>query len=353
MTYTAWAYLGNLDAPAARRFLRRSILVGTIVAAVTATAAIFVSLMVTATMQVTLLTLLLLIGQTAYLLGASALLMTGKELRLLVALVPAVVGAGIGLWQRRAAVVGPLAPVEPPRYPELVLLGASVVLTVVFALVGTRKAARPAQPLPRAVWPGALMHAAYGLLIALLVLYPALNELLTENYEALPLSVTLAALPLVLSMGVAEGLLHEHRRTVRRLLATTASPAEFARAARRALGWTQLRFAGVLAALTSVLALGVATLGPADARVFLIGADYLLIGTAVFAAMALILMGRIGIVLAGLTAAVAALLAFNVAANFMTTDSASLLWLGAVGAVLSAVFAALVHRYIVRTVSHW
>ena len=124
---------------------------------------------------------------------------------------------------------------------------------MVFALVATRGAARPVQRLGAPAWSRGLQQFAFGLLVALVVLFPAVNELVNENYDALPLSVTLAALPLVLAMGVAEGLLDRYRARMYALLAATASPTVFARAARRALAGHQLVFAATLVALSGAV----------------------------------------------------------------------------------------------------
>jgi hypothetical protein len=67
----AWAYLGDRDPAAARRFLRRSLLVGVTLAAVVATVAVYAALIFTATTEVTLATVLLLVGQSAYLMAAA------------------------------------------------------------------------------------------------------------------------------------------------------------------------------------------------------------------------------------------------------------------------------------------
>jgi hypothetical protein len=349
MTYIAWAYIGNLDTPAARRFLRRSVLVGLLVAMVVAVAAVYASLVLTVTMRVSLWTLLLLVGQTAYLLAAATLLMTGNELRLLIALAPAAVGSVV------AVVAGEAGPGPSPGLhgPGLPWLGASVITAVVLALVSTRSAARPAQPLPRSTVLVAFMHAGYGLMIALLVLYPAFNDLLNDNFEALPLSVTLAALPLVLAMGIAESLLYEHRADVRRLLASTGSPREFARDVRRAVWRAHLRFVGALAALTGLLgSVAVAAFGMTDPRFVLLGLDYVVLGAAIFAAMVLALIGRIAIVLATLGTGAAVLILFTMQSDHLVDDAAALAWHGAVALALLAVHVALVQRYTARTVSH-
>ena len=218
----AWAYLGDRDPAAARRFLRRSLLVGVVLAVLVATVAVYAALILTATTEVTLATVLLLAGQSAYLMAAAVLLMTGHELLLLVALLPALAALALDQAGRTIA--------EPLRW-----IGGSVALAGVFALVATRGAARPVQRLGAPAWMRGLQQFGFGLLVALLVLFPAINELVVENYDALPLSVTLAALPLVVAMGVAEGLLHRFRARTQSLLASTSSSAAFARSALRTL----------------------------------------------------------------------------------------------------------------------
>ena len=75
--------------PGARRFLRRALLVGCLLAALLATVAVFAALILTPTMRVTLATVVLLTGQSGYLLAAATLLLTGREPLLLGALLPA------------------------------------------------------------------------------------------------------------------------------------------------------------------------------------------------------------------------------------------------------------------------
>ncbi len=353
MTFVAWAYIGNLDVPAAHRFLRRSVLVGLLVATVVAVVAVYASLVLTVTMQVTLWTLLLLVGQSAYLFAAATLLMTGNELRLLIALAPAVVGSILAVSTGEAGpMVGPGT--GPAAYGSgHPWLGASVILAVVLALTSTRDGARPAQPLPRSTMFTALMHAGYGLMIALLVLYPAFNELLNDNFEALPLSVTLAALPLVLSMGIAESLLYAHRADVRRLLASTGSTSEFARDVRRAVWRAHLRFIGALATMTALLGgVAVAVFGMTDPRFVLLGLDYAVLGAAVFAAMVLTVIGRIAVVLTTLGTGTAVLIGFTLQADHLVDDATALTWHGAVGLALLILHGALVQRCTARTVSH-
>ena len=337
----AWAYLGDRDPAGARRFLRRSLMAGVLLAVVVATVAVYAALILTSTMQVNLATVVLLAGQSAYLMAAAVLLMTGRELLLLAALVPAVVAVVLDVAGR---------PVAAP----LSWIGATVVLAMICAVGATRGAARPAQRLGPAAWARGLQQFAFGLLVALVVLFPAVNELVNENYDALPLSVTLAALPLVLSMGVAEALLHRYRARVQRLLDGTASPAAFARSTHRALAGHQLVFAAALAALSLAVGGAVTALsGAVDTRYVLLALDYAVLGPALFAAMLLSLLGRAERVVETLAAAVAALAAFELhAAVEAATDTEALIWFGIVGAAVLVVHLVLVRRCVTVPVHH-
>jgi hypothetical protein len=337
----AWAYLGDRDPAGARRFLRRSLLLGVVLAVMVATVAVYAALILTSTMNVTLVTVVLLAGQSAYLMAATVLLMTGCELLLLVALLPALAAFALDLAGD---------PVESPLH----WIGGSVVLATVLALVATRGAARPGQRLGLAAWVRGLQQFGFGLLVALVVLFPAVNELVNENYDALPLSVTLAALPLVLAMGVAEGLLHRYRARMQSLLGSTSSSAAFARSARRALRGHQLVFAASLVALSAAVGGAVAALsGAVDTRYVLLAVDYAVLGPALFAAMLLSMLGRAERVVETMSAAVVALSAFELhAATQAATDTEALVWFGIVGAVTLVVHVVLVRRCVVVPVHH-
>jgi hypothetical protein len=352
ITYIAWVHLGHFDLPAARRFLRRSLLIGIVLATILAVIAVYAALMLTVTMQVTLWTVLLLVGQTAYLLAAITLLMTGHELRLLIALAPAMVGVLVGLLDRQPASAS--GPDAVATGGGLLWLAASVMLAVGIALISTAGGARPRLPLPGRALASAGLHACYGLMVALLVLYPAANELVNQNFEALPLSVTLAALPLVIGMGVAESLLYRHRIEVMELLSATSSPGDFARAIRSRVLWTHIRFAAALATATVLLGSSATVFfGMSDVRFALLGLDYLVLGVAVFAGMVLNMMGRISTVVCTLGAAVAALALFTLQADYQVADAAALTWYGMVAAILFGTHAVLVRRYVAHAASHW
>ncbi|MDT0350324.1 hypothetical protein [Pseudonocardia charpentierae] len=342
----AWAYLGDRDPAAARRFLRRSLLVGVVLAVLVATVAVYAALILTATTEVTLATVLLLAGQSAYLMAAAVLLMTGHELLLLVALLPALAALALDQAGRQVAALTGIGPLH--------WIGGSVALAGVFALVATRGAARPVQRLGAPTWMRGLQQFGFGLLVALLVLFPAVNELVVENYDALPLSVTLAALPLVLAMGVAEGLLHRYRARTQSLLDATSSATTFARAALRTLRRYQLVFAGSLVALSALVGGAVAALsGAVDTRYLLLALDYAVIGPALFAAMLLSMLGRAGRVLEIFALAVVALAAFELhAAVQAATDIEALIWFGVVGAATLLVLLVLVRRCVVVPVHH-
>jgi hypothetical protein len=337
ITGLAWSHLGNQDPAGARRFLRRALLGGTLLAGVGATLAVLAALVLTSTVQVDLTTVPLLAAQSVYLLAAAVLLMTGREPLLLVALCPALV----------------TLVARPVGEQAAVGIGASVVLAYVFALVATRRSARPHQRLGAAAWGAAGAQFCHGLLVALLVLFPALNELRNENYDALPLSVTLAALPLVLAMGIAEALIHRFRRRMTALLAATSSPAVFARSARRVLLRYELAFALPLVALSAVFGLVMLASAVRDVRYALLTFGYVVLGVALFGAMLLNLMGLIGRVLATLGAQVVALAAVEAhAAVRPLTDTAALAWFAIVAVVGLVVRLALVRRYVTVPVRH-
>jgi len=344
VTSIAWAHLGNLDPAGARRFLRRALAGGTVAAAIGGVLAVYAALLLTSTMAVDLTTILLLTGQAAYLLAAAALLLCRRELWLLAALAPAATGALLGLLIPRAG-----APAS-----ELLWPAASVVAAVVLALVATRRSARPRQPLPRSAWRTAGTQTCYGLLVALLVLFPALDQLVHPGFDPLPLSVTAVALPLVLGMGVAESVVLRLRGTMTQLVAATGSTPDFTRAARRATLRAHLGFAAALTAMSAVIwVLVVASGTRPDLRVPLLGADYVVLGTTLFAATVLTVLGHGGRVATVLTGGVVALVAFLALSGQADIPSwVSLAWHTAVGLVLLAVLGVLVRRYAGRPVSY-
>jgi hypothetical protein len=93
--------------------------------------------------------------------------------------------------------------------------------------------------------------------------------------------------------------------------------------------------------------------GTLDARYGLLAGGYVVLGTAIFTAMLLNLLGRGRRVLATLAATVAALVAFEVHAVSVTaTDTEALAWLAIVATVTLVVHLVLVRRYVAVPVSH-
>lgn len=346
VTSVAWSHLGNLDLPGARWFLRRALLAGGLLALLASTVAVFAVLLLTSTTSVDLITVLMLAGQATYLLAAAALLMCGREAWLLAALAPAMVGALLGLALTQPGPVGALgAPIAVPGR-DLLWPAASVVLAVALALVATRRGRRPRAGLVRSAWSRAGTQVGHGLFVAVLVLFPALDQLVHPGFDPLPQSVTLVALPLVLCMGIAESLAHRFRWTAAGLLGSTGSTAWFARAARRAALRAHLVFAGVLAGATVLLGVVVVMVaGDPDGRVVLLGVDYLVLGVALFATTVLTVLGRDDRVLAVLAAGVTALSAFLARAEPLTSSSSTaIVWHLGTNTLLLGVLGVLVAR---------
>lgn len=357
VTAAAWAHLGNLDPAAARRLLRRALLGGTVLAALLAVPAVYLALVTTSTMAVDLTTVGLLTAQAAYLLAAAALLLCSREVWLLVALLPAVAGVVLAL-------AGPASYGPDLRWPA-----ASVGLAVLLALVATRRPARPHQPLGPRAWTRAGVQTLAGLLVGLLVVFPAVDQLVRPSFDPLPLSVTVVALPLVLAMGLAESLALRLRRRFRALLATTPSAAVFARSARRATLGAQLQLGTALAATTGAVVLAV-VLGPAptasgavsaalsgaphvEPRLLLLAADYVVLGTVLFTATMLGVLGAGGRAVVVLAAGVLALGGFVLAALDVPTPGwVPLACHAGVGAALLLVLGVLLLRRVARPVHH-
>ena len=184
-------------------------------------------------------------------------------------------------------------------------------------------------------------------------MFPAINELVDENYDALPLSVTLAAIPLVLAMGVAETRLHRFRAAMAALLAARRrQPSSPARPGAPCSGTSSCSPSRSCCCRRRWGRRGRAS-GPPDVRYLLLALDYVVLGVALFAAMLLSLLGRADRVLETLGAGAVALAAFELhAATQAATDTEALIWFGIVGAVLLVVHLVLVRRCVTVPVHH-
>jgi hypothetical protein len=269
--------------------------------------------------------------------------------------VPGVVGAVLGLLVPREGPVSALAnPTSGVPARDLLYPAASVVLAVVLALVATRGARRPVSVLPRAAWAQAGAHVVFGLFVAVVVLFPALEQILDDGFDPLPLSLTSLALPLVLTMGVAEWLVVRFRERTTALLGATGSTRRFALRARHAALRAHLSYVAALTGATVLLGIVIAAASRSwDGRLVLLAADYVVLGTALFAAAMLTALGRSDRVLLLLSGAVAALSAFVVRGQAVpTSGTAAILWHLGTGLVLLVVLALLVRRTAGVPVAH-
>jgi hypothetical protein len=174
------------------------------------------------------------VGQVLYLLAATVALTAGAEAWLFGALVPLILGslyallvthgAGPRLWQAAAA---------------------SVALTVLVAVAATaRRRASDEALVTRPVVRTAVGQSAFGLLAGCLLTFATVWAAAGPGPAAV---VTVIALPLSLTMGLAELMLYRYRRFGFRLLHRSVNLLEFATAARS-------RYAAVLAGYLAVLA---------------------------------------------------------------------------------------------------
>jgi hypothetical protein len=268
--------------------------------------------------------------------------------------VPAVIGSILALQAPRAGPASAFGVRTGRPGPDLLWPAASVVLAVVLALVATRGARRPSAGLTRAAWTQAGGQVGYGLFVAVLVVFPAIDQLVDPGFDPLPLSVTLVALPLVLGMGLAESLVLRFRARCAVLLVEEWSTARFAHRARLMALGLHLKFACALATATVALGAAVVFAGQAwDPRLALLGADYLVLGTVLFAATLLRVLGggdRVLLVVSGGVTALAAFLAHG--GHQHVPGTSAIIWHTGVGVLMLLVLAVQVRRSVGIPVRH-
>lgn len=225
-------------------------------------------------------------AQTAYLIGSATLLVFDADRLLLIALAP---GAGLSILALTAGLV-----------PEGSVVAAACWTAVTVALTAgwVTRAGRD-EPFPllssfeiRTAGVHALLGGSWGLLIAL------------AGYAAAPGSailttVSFAAFPMVLTMGIAESQLIRMRRDTRRLLAGTGEPAHFARQARRALLRAMRTYVSSLLAAAALVTLVSDRLGVMQGRQLQLSVAFVFLGMATFAGLLLVSMGRARAALVG------------------------------------------------------
>jgi hypothetical protein len=228
------------------------------------------------------------VGEGAYMLGACVLLVLGAEKWLLAALAPGVLGS-----------VAFLALGRPPglEHAAWASLALPPLLAVVAALVATRTPGRPWAGLvsrglvTAAELRGAVPAAAFGLVAAGLLAYPVVTAV--PGHPGVNAGALLASLPLSLSMGAAEWSMLAYRRRTRALLRSSTDLRAFGRGARLMLAGALGQYLLAAAVLTAVAALiatrtGLVTPSPVLLPELIV---YLIMGAALFLALALQALG--------------------------------------------------------------
>jgi hypothetical protein len=226
------------------------------------------------------------IGEGAYMLGACVLLVLGAEKWLLAVLAPGVVGS-----------LAFLALGRPPALEHVAwaALAAPPVLAVAAALWFTRRAGGPrasaGQPRAPLVTAAelrlALPAVAFGLVAAGLLAFPVVTAI--PGHPGVNTGALLATLPLSLSMGAAEWCMLAYRRRTRALLRSSTDLRAFGRGARLVLATATAQYLLAAVALTAIAAvitigIGVVRPGPLLVPELIV---YLVLGCAMFLALAL------------------------------------------------------------------
>ncbi len=148
-------------------------------------------------------------GEGVYMLGAGVLLVLGAELWLALALAPGVLGSAAFLFLGR-----------PPRlqHPLWIGLAATPLLALLIAVICTRGPGSGGALFLRQEWIGTIPAVGFGLVAAGLLIFPVAAG--PRGHGGINVGALLAALPLSLSMGAAEGCLLWYRRRTQRLLRT-------------------------------------------------------------------------------------------------------------------------------------
>jgi hypothetical protein len=222
-------------------------------------------------------------GEGVYMLGAGAAMVLGAEVWLTLALAPGVLASAAFLSLGR-----------PARLEHLTwaALAATPILALVIALVCTRRTGkREGELFQRDEWLGALPAIGFGLVAAGLLIFPVAAG--PDGRGGINVGALLAALPLSLSMGVAEWCLLWYRRRVQRLLRTSTDMTKFANRSRLILLAAVTMYvasAVALMALTIVVAARTGLVVPRLAYLPQLGV-YLVLAAAMFLALTLLAFG--------------------------------------------------------------
>jgi hypothetical protein len=226
------------------------------------------------------------IGEGAYMLGACVLLVLGAERWLLAVLAPGVLGSAAFL------ALGRPPGLEHAAWAALALPPAAAVAA---ALIVTRRHGRRAAGRRVAAdeLAGAAPALAFGLVAAGLLAFPVVTTVPGTGPHGVNTGALLATLPLSLSMGAAEWCLLSYRRRSQALLRSSTDVRAFGRGARQVLSVALGQYLLAAVALTAVAAWIALSTGLVRPTPLLLPelAVYLILGSAMFLALALQALG--------------------------------------------------------------
>ncbi|HWE89982.1 MAG TPA: hypothetical protein VG317_11025 [Pseudonocardiaceae bacterium] len=284
MSYLGYVRLGRLDAGGSRRLLRGGLLVcALLLGAVVAGATVLLGVAPAVA--------LIAGGQGLYLLAATVLLVTGADLWLLAGLAPAVLVSASYLLAGQ--------PSGAFHLVTWIALGGSLLAVTATAVVrGCWPRPAPARRLRAAELRAALPYAAFGALVAGLLVFPLLAARFSSGGLGASSWVLLATLPLSLSMGAAEWLLYWYRRQIGRVLRATRVVADFSLRALVVLASALVCYLAATAVLMSVLVVVITATGHRPNWPDLLSyGGYVAVGGALFVALLMQAFGAVWAVL--------------------------------------------------------
>ena len=224
-------------------------------------------------------------GQTAYLIAAATMLTFAQDRILILALLPGLVVAGVSI--------------AIPAVPDQIAF-ASMIVTLFIVLIGmvwvTRDGTWAGLPrLTRFDLSIAGFQALLGLVWATLIGLAGLSIAGTPNMLT---TVSIAAAPMVLTMGVAEWQLQELRHNTREILIETGDPREFAHRVRSSFTQSTAIFTAALVGVTLLVGSGVYVFGTLTGMGAMLAFGFIWLGLAFFAGLGLVSLDRIVIPLA-------------------------------------------------------
>jgi hypothetical protein len=235
LAYLGYTRLGlTMDTDQTRRLLRVALGCGL---AVVAAALALTGYVVHAPLSV----LLFGGGEGVYMLGAGTVMVLGAEGWLLVALGPGV------LYSAWFLVLG--RPVQLQHIAWATMASAPL-LALALALIYTQRTGpRTGKLFERDEWLGALPAVGFGLAAAGLLIFPVASG--PDGHGGINMGALLAAVPLSLSMGVAEWSLLWYRRRTQRMMRATREMRGFGLRARLILLCAVLQYVAAAAVLTA------------------------------------------------------------------------------------------------------